>query len=140
MEGDSKINSFVEKASQAQSPEGVIQVILDATEQEGLFVFGELLASPKVEQVNSPLSALHDPLKLMTFCQKLNSAEQYKKIYELLEIFAFGTYKDYLGFYYCFFLLFYAILTKNSTKKLFTTIKSSATKKITKIDSCECIC
>ena len=73
MEGDSKINSFVEKASQAQSPEGVIQVILDATEQEGLFVFGELLASPKVEQVNSnsPLSALHDPFNINDILPKV---------------------------------------------------------------------
>ncbi|KZV89066.1 hypothetical protein EXIGLDRAFT_722005 [Exidia glandulosa HHB12029] len=53
------------------------KLVQDATGAPGVFVFGELLELPSV--------------------QELEASEQHKNVHELLKIFAYGTYEDYVA-------------------------------------------
>ena len=63
--------SVVEKLNSASDAEGMLQVVSEFIDTEGIFVFGEILESKRMQE------------------NKQSAA------YKLLELFAFGTFQDY---------------------------------------------
>ncbi|KAJ5777821.1 hypothetical protein N7520_001067 [Penicillium odoratum] len=65
-------------SNSATSPRFVANIITNATSSPHTYVFGELLETPTIQSLSSP-----------------NTPAEYKSYLKLLEIFAWGTWKDY---------------------------------------------
>jgi COP9 signalosome complex subunit 7 len=70
------------------------KLILDATGSPGVFVFGELLDVPSIQEVRARSCELEG---LTAQCIQLSRNEQYSGHHRLLQLFAYGTYEDYLS-------------------------------------------
>jgi len=71
------------------------KLILDATGSPGVFVFGELLDVPSIQEVRARMCEL--PRWVDSQCIQLSQNDQYSGHYRLLQLFAYGSYEDYLS-------------------------------------------
>jgi COP9 signalosome complex subunit 7 len=67
-------------SSNASSPRFVANIITNATSSPQTFIFSELLETPAVQALRSP-----------------NTPEEFRGYLKLLEIFAWGTWREYHG-------------------------------------------
>lgn len=106
MADDAKIQQFVLLAKGARG-RAIVDLIGKATSEPGLFGFGELLAVPSVQEVGvgrSPCfghvyrSGPHGDLNVPTcmLCAQIKAGE-FAPHYNLLQLFAYGTWADYKG-------------------------------------------
>lgn len=72
------------------------KLILDATGSPGVFVFGELLDVPSIQEVRVRSCEPGEGAD-RTLPTQLSRNEQYVGHYRLLQLFAYGTYDDYLS-------------------------------------------
>lgn len=70
-------------------------VISTALKTPSVFVFGELLAEPNVQEV-PPLQS-PDPMRSLLFVRLQLDDGEFKPWLDLLRVFAYGTYADYKG-------------------------------------------
>ena len=73
------------------------KLILDATGSPGVFVFGELLDIPSIQEVRAWFCESIYNDGLTSWCIQLSRNDQYNGHYRLLQLFAYGTYADYLS-------------------------------------------
>ena len=77
------LEQLLQRLSFCSSPSEVLDFVKEVTAVPNLFVFGEFLESSLL-------------------CKVVND-NSFQPALRLLRLFAFGTYKDYLGLYYFFF-------------------------------------
>lgn len=83
------VEQLLQRLASCSSPSEVLEIVKESTALPNLFVFGEFLESPLL-------------------CKVAND-DSYQPALRLLRLFAFGTYKDYLGMYA--FLFYFLLLT-----------------------------
>lgn len=108
---NSRLETFLILAKSSKGP-GCIKIIKDATEDNSIYTFTELLESPNIEA--------------------LKDKPEYSKHYEVLKLFAYGTYQDYKNSIDKFIPLSEKQLIK---LKLLSLVTLSAQSKILKYDS-----
>jgi len=77
---------FLTLAKSASTPRQLIDIINQATSATNTFIFAELLQQPSIQRLAQSSPNDH--------------SDQYIGYYKLLEIFSWGTYKDYESIYH----------------------------------------
>ena len=90
------VDQFLDLAK-AGGPEDVARTIQLAINHKSLFVFGELLELKQVQDVRISFFFLSVATHLITAACKQLAGTSYASALRLLELFAYGTYQDYLG-------------------------------------------
>ena len=73
------------------------KLVQDATAAQGVYVFAQLLEVPNVKEVRHYFKMHLANTEYYRFVFQLQNLPEHQASYALLELFAYGTYRDYKG-------------------------------------------